>query len=565
MTPIDDFVLRLAVRRGVLGADVAATIRSERDAGSRFGGECAVPLEQVIDRGKGEARALAQAVAAEFSLPWVDLAGRTIPAEVRAWVPREFVLRHQVVPYDHGGGVLRVALADAFAVDLIDDLAHLTGLAVEAGLASAADLRRAIATHYPRAMEAGSGTSSIGAEEDPPTGSMEQDAPVIRLVGDILQTAVRMGASDIHLEPLARRFRVRYRIDGVMLEVKAPPRQWQAAVIARVKIMANISIAEKRVPQDGRIQLALDGRSVDLRVSTMPTTHGESAVLRILESAGPERGLAELGLDLPERARVERLLGASEGLILVTGPTGSGKTTTLYTALRGLNRADRKIITVEDPVEYQLTGINQVPVNPVAGLTFATALRAMLRQAPNVVMVGEVRDRETAEIAINAALTGHLVLSTLHTNDAAGAIARLLDIGAKPFLISAALRAVVAQRLVRRVCAACARPDHPAERDLRAWGISAQDAADAGFRRGAGCPACHGTGFRGRVGIFEVLEVDTALRRLVFDRAGVVALRRSAREAGMRNLREGARSKVLAGLTTIEEVRAVIAGDPGAV
>ena len=386
--------------------------------------------------------------------------------------------------------------------------------------------------------------------------------PVIRLVQDLIADAIRRRASDIHLEPLERRFRVRYRIDGVLLEVDAPPKRLQLAIISRLKIMANISIAEKRVPQDGRIQIETAGRTLDLRVSSLPTAHGESIVMRILDKEGLKLGMPELGFLPDDQKEFERLIASPDGIMLVTGPTGSGKTTTLYACLHHLNQPDRKIITVEDPVEYQIAGINQVPVNADIGMTFAAALRAMLRQAPNIVMVGEIRDRETAEIAINASLTGHMVFSTLHTNDAPSAVTRLIDIGAKPFLVAASLRSAMAQRLVRRICPACKKAYTPvrcASCTRSAW--TPAQLAGATFAHGAGCAACHGTGYRGRMGIFEIFLVHDGIRGMIYGNVTAARLRQQARADGMRTMREDGLRKVLAGLTTIEEVVSVTVGD----
>ncbi len=515
-----------------------------------------------------EPEALARAAAAEFGMDYVALAGRPISAEVLAALPRSYVEEHLVMPYGREDGVLQVAVADPIAVDEMDSLSHMAGSDVLPALATAKDIRAAIVRHYGRMPEnlAGLLTDAGTAAGSLPAGTEEgeasdRDAPVIRLVQSIIAEAARRRASDIHLEPLERRFRVRYRIDGVLLEVDAPPKRLQPAVISRLKIMANISIAEKRVPQDGRIQVKVDGRTLDLRVSSLPTAHGESIVMRLLDPEGLKPGLPELGFLPDDQRDFERLITSPDGILLVTGPTGSGKTTTLYASLHHLNQPDRKIITVEEPVEYQLSGINQVPVNAEIGMTFAAALRAMLRQAPNVVMVGEIRDRETAEIALNAALTGHMVFSTLHTNDAPAAVTRLIDLGAKPFLVAAGLRAVIAQRLVRRVCPHCRRTYTPSARDLHALGLTPARVAGAEFAHGAGCGACHGTGYRGRMGIFEIFLVHDGIRRMIYDNVTAARLREQARRDGMRTMREDGIRKVLAGLTTIEEVVAVTVGD----
>jgi len=394
------------------------------------------------------------------------------------------------------------------------------------------------------------------AEESAIHETTDDDAPVIRIVESIIGQAVARRASDIHVEPHARGVRVRYRIDGVLQQAGDLPRRLQRPVVARLKILGSMNIAEKRLPQDGRARFSVGGRTVDLRISCLPAVHGESAVLRLLEPDKIRLGLDELGLDGGDQRSLARLLTLPDGVVLVTGPTGSGKTTTLYACLHHLNKPDRKIITVEDPVEYQLSGINQVPVRTDVGMTFAAALRAMLRQAPNVIMVGEIRDRETAEIAINAALTGHLVFSTLHTNDAPGAVTRLFDLGVKPFLVASALRAVVAQRLVRRVCPLCVRPRNAAES-----GPADLHPGPAVGVGGAECAECGGTGYSGRLGIFEILAVNPALQQRIYERAGGAALRGQARAQGMGTLREDGLRKAKAGLTTVDEVLAATVSD----
>jgi general secretion pathway protein E/type IV pilus assembly protein PilB len=517
-------------------------------------------------------QALARAVAEEFGMPFVTLASRAVPGDILAALPRAFVQEHSVMPFAREDGVLHVAVSDPIAVDVIDSLDHVAGTPVLPVLASAPDIGQAIRRFYGKELEeflpdgqGATGSDSVSPEIAPADRHEGQasasDAPIIRLVRFIIAEAIRRRASDIHLEPLERRFRVRYRIDGVLLEVDAPPKRLQLAVISRVKIMANISIAEKRVPQDGRIRFETDGRTLDLRVSSLPTAHGESIVMRILDQEGLKLGMPELGF-LPDDQRVfEQLIASPDGIMLVTGPTGSGKTTTLYASLHQLNQPDRKIITVEDPVEYQLSGINQVPVNTGIGMTFAAALRAMLRQSPNIVMVGEIRDRETAEIALNASLTGHMVFSTLHTNDAPAAVTRLIDLGAKPFLVAASLRAAMAQRLVRRICPACKRAHTPSVRELHAMGLKPAQLAGATFAHGAGCAACNGTGYQGRMGIFEIFLVHDEIRDMIYGNVTAARLREQARRDGMRTMREDGLRKVLAGLTTIEEVVSVTVGD----
>ncbi len=519
-------------------------------------------LEVARQRGllvdEGNDIALAQAVAAEFGMAFVELGALPIAAGILNALPRDFVVTHSAVPFAQADGVLQVAVADPVAVDVLDSLPLVAGQPVQVSLATAADVRQAIARGYGE----NSSTPWTVTEDGPEDSAIDaNDAPIIRLVHEILADAIRLRASDIHLEPLEQRFRVRYRIDGVLREVESPAKRLQLPVISRLKIMANISIAEKRVPQDGRIQLEVQGRALDLRVSSLPTVHGESIVMRVLDAEQLKLGLPELGFLPDDQAVFERQIASPDGIMLVTGPTGSGKTTTLYASLNHLNHADRKIITVEEPVEYQLPGINQVPVNATTGMTFAAALRAMLRQAPNIVMVGEIRDRETAEIAINASLTGHFVFSTLHTNDAPSAVTRLLDIGVKPFLVAASLRSVVAQRLVRRICPQCRASYRPAPREIQTLGLTAEQAAGADFCRGAGCRSCQGTGYRGRLGIYEIFLVHDGIRAMIYDHVTAARLRQQARRDGMRTMREDGIRKVLAGLTTIEEVVSATVGD----
>ncbi|MBA3850072.1 MAG: type II secretion system protein E [Opitutus sp.] len=555
MTNAEDFLLRLALDRGLVTAAAVDAVRQTGSAGS---------TEELVASGALDRQALARAVAEEFGLPFVDVAGWRIPADALRGLPRSFAVRHKVCPLALSDGVLQVAVPDPLDLSVVDAVGHAAGHPVKLCVAPAEDLRRLVARHYGSGVgetlshEPGDAMDATAAES---AAMPADDAPVIRTVHEIIREAVRRRASDIHLEPLARRLRVRYRVDGRLVEAVSPPRHLQLALISRVKLMANISIAEKRVPQDGRIHVDLAGRTVDLRVATLPTSQGESVVLRLLDPEGVCRGLADLGLEAEDEARFTNLLGSPDGIVLVTGPTGSGKTTTLHASLHHLNRTSRKIITVEDPIEYRLPGINQVPVRPEVGMTFAAALRAMLRQAPNVVMVGEIRDRETADIAINASLTGHLVFSTLHTNDAVGAVTRLIDIGARPFLVAAALRATVAQRLVRRICPHCrqASPATPAERRLLR--TAAGPRGEIQLMRGRGCARCHGTGYLGRLGIFEMFFITDEARALVYRRAPAAQLRARARLDGLRTMREDGLRKVLAGWTTIEEVLAVAAGD----
>jgi len=516
-----------------------------------------------------------QAKAAQFGAEVVQLAGIQIPDDVIAIIPRHIAKKYRVIPVFKTEGKVAVAIADPSDLNTIDTLAHLLNAEIELRVASEADIEAALNKYYGGEKKGIAEDSRFkdviqeltednveatlpGADDG---GAVDADAPLIRLVNQIIVEAFKMRASDIHLEPLAKRFRLRYRVDGVMQEMKAPPKRLQAAIITRLKIQSNMSISEHRIPQDGRIQSKVGTKLIDLRVSCLPTYHGESIVMRILDKEGLKLGLPELGFFTDDQQTFERIIGLPDGILLVTGPTGSGKTTTLYSCLHFINRPDRKIITVEDPVEYILAGINQVQVNEAVGLTFAMALRSILRQAPNIVMIGEIRDLETATIAINASLTGHLVFSTLHTNDAPSAVTRLMDIGVKPFLVASSTRCLMAQRLVRKICKKCAAPYQPTDAEMRALNLTPDQVQGGTLRKGRGCNDCSNTGCRGRFGIFEIFVIDDETRKLIYDKATASVLRARAREMGMRTLREDGIRKVLAGLTTAEEVIRSTLGD----
>lgn len=493
----------------------------------------------------------------EFNIPIVSLQDIRVDDEVLKLLPKETLRKYKVFPISMDGGQLELAISDPMDMDSVDDISHIINMSVDLRLANPDEIDRAIDEHFGintgnvfGTTEGGDATDAISAA----AGVADEEAPIIKYVETLITEAVKRRASDIHLEPLEKRFRVRYRIDGVLIEVENPPKRLQPSIISRLKLMANISIAEKRVPQDGRIQISFDKKEIDLRVSSLPTVYGESIVMRILDKEGLRLGLPELGFFSDDQAVFERIVGMADGIFLVTGPTGSGKSTTLYSALNYLNHPDRKIITVEDPVEYQMTGINQVQVRREVGMTFAAALRSMLRQAPNIIMIGEIRDLETAEIAINASLTGHMVFSTLHTNDAPSAVTRLVDIGVKPFLVSASLRAALAQRLVRKICPNCKVAYNPDPRTLQAIGINEIEASKTTFYHGEGCPKCNGIGFKGRMGIFEIFIVNEELQQMIYEGRTLVELRTKARELGMRSMREDGIRKVGGGLTTADEV-----------
>jgi len=562
----DDYLLDLLVDLGFTSAEVVAQSREEANAAG-VGVVDLLVANKVIRPGD-----VTQAKAAQFGAEVVHLANMKIDDDVIAIVPRDIAKKYRVIPVFKNEGKVAVAIADPSDLNTIDSLTHLLNSEIELRVASEPDIEAALAKYYggeKKSMDEGIfkdvmqelTEENVHIAKVDEVGEVEADAPLIRLVNQIIIDAFKLRASDIHLEPLEKRFRLRYRIDGMMQEMKSPPKRLQAPVIARLKIQAGMVISEHRVPQDGRIQSKIGSKIIDLRVSCLPTNHGESIVMRILDKEGLRLGLPELGFLSDDQATFERIIGLPDGILLVTGPTGSGKTTTLYSCLNYINRPDRKIITVEDPVEYVLAGINQVQVNDIVGFTFSKALRAILRQAPNIVMIGEIRDIETGSIAINASLTGHLVFSTLHTNDAPGAVTRLVDIGVKPFLVASSTRCLMAQRLVRKICKKCMAPYQPTEQEMRALGLTMEMVKNANIQKGRGCANCNNSGNRGRFGIFEIFVVEDEARKLIYDRVPTTVLRQRAREMGMRTLREDGIRKVLAGLTTCEEVIRATVGD----
>ncbi|MBA3849986.1 MAG: pilus assembly protein PilB [Opitutus sp.] len=471
-------------------------------------------------------------------------------------LPAGLARRLGVVPLDE-----RTVLAiDPFTRGLADDLAFALGREVRVAVADPEWVQMLLTQHYGAAIGtngdegAGTGHAAISPQSAAELQTMAAQQPVVRFVDRVLGQAVRDKASDIHFEPFEDEFKVRCRIDGALYEMPSPPKALALPVASRLKVLANLDIAERRLPQDGRIRFALSGRTVDLRVSTLPTQFGESVVLRVLDQSAVRLDLAQLTMPASIESAVRAVIRRPSGIFVVTGPTGSGKTTTLYSCLREISNPDVKILSVEDPVEYELEGVMQVPVNPAADLTFARALRSFLRQDPDIVMVGEIRDLETAQIAMQASLTGHLVLTTLHTNDAPAAMTRLVDMGVEPFLIASTLEAVLAQRLVRRLCPDCREPFEPPGRTLPSIGIHPESLAEGKIHRARGCPRCQRTGYCGRMGLFELLPLDAPLRELVAAGATLAQLRQAAADAGMKSLREAARSALLAGDTSLEEV-----------
>jgi type IV pilus assembly protein PilB len=529
-------------------------------------------LDRLVQDGVLTEADVSRTLAAQAHMDWIDISSIVIPPVVIKQIRAEDARRFKVIPVAFGETGLVVAVGDPLDIDTMDSLSFLLQRDIELICTSPAKIRDALIKYYGTADEAADVLrEKIGADVDldleiGDEAALAQvdevDAPIIRMVSMLLIEAHRAGASDIHLEPLDKKFRVRFRIDGVLQEMQAPPKRLQSAIISRLKIMTgSMSIAEKRLPQDGRIQVKIKRKPIDLRVSTIPTNHGESVVMRVLDKSSLILGLPELGFFTDDQETFERLIKLPDGILLVTGPTGSGKTTTLYACLHYINKPDRKIITVEEPIEYQMTGINQVQVNQEVGMTFPMALRSILRQAPNVIMIGEIRDLETANIATAASLTGHLVFSTLHTNDAPSAVARLIDIGVQPFLVASSVRAIMAQRLVRRLCPNCKKPGELSETELRALRIEPGQIGEAQVMRPVGCDQCRRTGYRGRMGIFEIFIIDDDVRHMINKRSSTLSLRLRARELGMRTLREDGVRKILAGVTSAEEVISITIGD----
>ena len=551
MTSNDEYVLQLLREKGYVSAEQL------EDASQAMREGDATTLDVLVTSGALSEDDVLGTIADTFGIKYVSIDPSALDPEIAKEIAPEIAHKYGVAPVMADADSVTVVLSDPMGYDAVDSLRYvLHGKDVQAVLAPSEEVKAVMEKLYPSGADQVMTRTDDTSNEGETTGD---DTPVIRLCTMILSNAIKMKASDIHLEPMEKEFRVRYRIDGALRKMDSPPKRLQGAILSRIKIMSKIKISEKRIPQDGRIQVNVGGRDLDLRVSTVPTNHGESIVMRILDKSNLSLGLPQLGFLSDDQNKFERFIHLSDGVVLVTGPTGSGKSTTLYAALGQINLPDRKIITVEDPVEYQMSGINQVQVNRDVGLDFSAALRSILRQAPNIVMIGEIRDEETAGIAMEAALTGHLVFSTLHTNDAPSAITRLTDMGCKPFLVASAVRACLAQRLVRAICTNCKEEYTPTERDLKMLGSIAKVIPEHMYV-GKGCAKCNG-GYKGRKGIFEIFEVDDTIQRLIFDHAPATVLRQRAREMGMRTLREDGMLKVASGMTSLREVLQATMGD----
>ncbi len=524
----------------------------------------------LIDLGFAAEEDILKALGSQVDIKVSELSKIEIPKEIIDKIPASLAQVYNIVPVEFTNGVLTIALSDPLNINVLDDLRFVLNCEVQSVAAKEEDISKAIEKYY--GGEAGEGsidklvkeieesqprvlTAEVKEKQDIASlKELASQAPVVKLVNLVLLQAVKDKASDIHFEPFEDEFKVRYRVDGVLYEISHPPRELNLAITSRIKVMANLDVAESRVPQDGRIMMKVAGRAIDLRVSTLPTIFGESVVIRVLDRSVINLSLDEIGLSPELKEKVEKLVSKPNGIILATGPTGCGKTTTLYSCLRKINKIDYKIITTEDPVEYDITGIVQVTIRPKINLTFATCLRHILRQDPDIIMVGEIRDKETAQISVQASLTGHLVFSTLHTNDAPGSITRLVDMGVEPFLITSTLEAVIAQRLVRVLCPKCKELYTPSEHELAEIGLTPDKAKDKKFYRAKGCPECNDIGYKGRTAIFEILIIGNKLKSLIMEKSHTAILRRAAIKSGMRTLRESGLLKVYDGITTIEEI-----------
>ncbi len=551
-------LLTKMVRRGVFSNDAARAVETLIVQG--------LPLDEALAKGGGVAEdILLRSLAEEFGIPWADLEARPPSREFLAAFPARLLMAHGLLPVEERDGVVLVATGRVFDTAGLEELRLTCGRAVRAALAPPAEIDRCLKSLLgvgadtlqslvSESIDAGVEVVDQDSDDDVDLAEAAEDASIIKFVNQVLAEAIDRRATDVHFEPFESALRVRYRVDGVLQEANIPPevRQFQPAIVSRLKILSHLDIAEKRLPQDGRIKLKVASREVDVRVSVIPMLHGEAVVLRLLDRGATLLGLEHLGMDERDRREMERVLELPHGIVLVTGPTGSGKTTTLYAGLSRINDVERKIVTIEDPIEYHLHGINQIQVSTKAGLTFARGLRSILRHDPDVILIGEIRDHETADIAVQASLTGHLVFSTLHTNDAPGALTRLVDMGIESYLVASSLEMVLAQRLVRLICQACKTelrtPDRAAMRE------EIGDELPDVLYHGTGCRQCQGTGYRGRMGIFELMPVTENIRSMILERASSAVVRREAARMGMRSLRQDGLRLVGAGRTTLEEV-----------
>ena len=565
---VNERIGELLVQKNLITADQLQKARHEaRSKGARLG-------HQITKLGYLQESELTDFVAKQYGLPTIDLGDFEIDPDVVRLVPEEVAIKHTVIPVNRAGSTLILATADPSNIFAIDDIKFLTGYNVEVVVASEEQIKAGIDRYYDQSASFADVMGDLDVEDlelvhdedDVDVSELareSEDAPVVKLVNLVLTDAIKRNASDIHVEPYEKEFRVRYRIDGVLYEVMKPPLKLRNAITSRIKIMSEMDIAERRLPQDGRIKLKMGrGREMDFRVSVLPTLFGEKVVMRLLDKSNLQLDMTKLGFESQQLGVFQDCIHRPYGMVLVTGPTGSGKTTTLYSALSELNKISENISTAEDPVEFNLAGINQVQMHEDIGLNFAAALRSFLRQDPDIIMVGEIRDFETAEIGIKAALTGHMVLSTLHTNDAPSTVNRLLNMGIEPFLVASSVNCIVAQRLARRVCEDCKEKDsETVKQALLDAGCSEEEASKAAVYKGRGCRNCSDTGYKGRVALYEVMEITEALKEFVLNGASAMELKREAIRGGMTTLRRSALNKLLEGTTTLSEVLRVSAAD----
>jgi type IV pilus assembly protein PilB len=550
------------VKRGILGPEQlqeAETVAKSRKLKLQ---------EAIVQLGYGTGDQVWRVLAEMHDYEYYDLNNVPIPPAVVELVPESVARENAVIPFSEEDGKLKVVVSDPLAFETFDKLQFILNRKIDIGIATKESILEAINRNYGQVdgesadsmLQEFTDTAIDFTETEDDAGGGDDDvvdetsAPIVRLVQLMITEAVQLRASDIHVEPFEKEVRIRYRIDGVLVKRDSPPRRLLGALLSRIKILAKMDIAERRRTQDGRIKITAGGKELDLRVSMLPTSHGQSCVMRLLDKDNIKVGVRQLGLSERDFRVFRNLIRRPNGILLVTGPTGSGKTTTLYAALNELNRPDRKIITAEDPVEYYLPGVNQVEVRHSIGLDFSLIIRAMLRQAPNIILVGEMRDNETASMGIQASLTGHLVFSTLHTNDAPGAVTRMVDMGVPSYLVAGSVIGILAQRLVRVVCSKCKQPHSPSDAQLEAAGVTPEQAATATFMKGAGCSHCGKSGYRGRLGIFELMTMTAKVRELAFAGASTAELRKAAIDAGMSTLYDDGIRKACAGVTTLEEV-----------
>lgn len=541
----------LLVETGIITQDqLKNALEIQKDTNKKIG-------EVLVEEGLLDEKQITEVLEFQLGIPHMDLEKTYIPPELPRVISEKLARRHVLIPVKQSGNTLTVAMEDPLNIFAVDDVKIATNMQVEPVIATRDDILTAIGLYYEKesaekALEEFDEAydSDFFNEFDEETLANVENAPVVKLLNSIIKQAIKMKASDIHIEPLERVLRVRFRVDGDLQEIMRPQKTSHSAVVTRIKIMGKMNIAEKRVPQDGRVEMEMDGHEIDMRIAIMPTVYGEKVVIRLLDRSTVLMTKNELGFSDNNMATFEQIIQHPHGIILVTGPTGSGKTTTLYTVLQELNKIDRNIITVEDPVEYRINGINQTQVNVKAGLTFASGLRSILRQDPDIIMIGEIRDQETAQIAVRAAITGHLVLSTLHTNDTLATVSRLMDMGIEPYLITSSVVGIMAQRLVKKICTSCKHPYEPTFKEKRILGLENGHT----IYKGEGCNACNHTGYKGRTGIHEILPMYDHIKTLIDEGKPMEVIKHKALESGMITLRESARQLVLDGTTTVEEL-----------